>query len=357
MQLLTMTDLRFLPPTLALHRSLIAHAKRFNLTVLCMDEPSWSFLAGRRLTSVEPVALAELERADPALASTRPKRSWREYCWTATPAFVHHRLQRSPANGVVGWIDAEVEFFRDPAALSQELGEGSILLTPHRYRRIYPWAASGAELTARYGPFNGGTVVLRADAQGLAAAALWRERSLAWCYDRCQPGRFGNQMHLADFPERFSGARVMNVPGGVLGPWVGGQFAISTTADGPTADGRPVYAYHYESLWLEGASPWVGQQLMPNTFGVSRSSPALQARANAHYRLSAGERRLWRRYARGLAPAIRALLASYPRYATTFAPQPSREDVLADVRVRLKNDGTTACWARGLDRCLDVLDL
>ena len=46
--------------------------------------------------------------------------------------------------------------------LLHRLGDGSVLLTPHRYRRAFPGSAPGEELAARYGSFNGGTIVFRA---------------------------------------------------------------------------------------------------------------------------------------------------------------------------------------------------
>lgn len=142
-EILTMSDMRFLPLTLALHRSLIAHAREFRLTVLCMDDPSASFLRHSRLARVRLVELAELEAADPELAALRDRRSWREYCWTATPAFCHYSLLRAPAGAVVLWSDSDVEFLRDPTDLVAQLDDGSCLLTPHRYNRAYPISAPG----------------------------------------------------------------------------------------------------------------------------------------------------------------------------------------------------------------------
>ena len=334
-EILTMTDLRFLPLTLSLHRSLLAHARDFRLTVLCMDDVSASFLRRSRLQRVKLVELAELEASDPELAALRDHRSWREYCWTATPAFCHHSLVRAPAGAVVLWSDSDVEFMRDPMELVDQLEDGSCLLTPHRYNRAYPISAPGWELTKLYGRFNGGSIAFRNDAQGLAAARLWRERSLAWCFDRCEPGRYGNQLHLDDFPELFSRARVLVVPGGVLGPWNGGSFRVRRAAGGPTADGKPVFAYHYQSLRLGRASPGLARRLAPNVFRLPRTWPALQARAEPHYRVSASERRVfWRPFARRLQPAVAEVLGREPRYADTLDAAAPRSRVLESIHGR-----------------------
>lgn len=323
-----MTDLGFLPQTLTLYRSLVAHAGQVKLTVLCMDAESRAYLVDRRLAGIEVLELRDLERADRDVAARRAQRTWREYCWTVIPALCHHALRSASAGDVVMWVDADVEFLRDPAVLLDDLGDGSFLLTPHCYNRAYPISAPDWELTARFGRFNGGTIAFRRDRAGMAAARLWRDRSLEWCFDRCEPGRFGNQLHLDDFARR-PGARLVAVPGGVLGPWNGGRYRIRAGRHSPTADGRPVIAYHYQSVRLGRASRWLGRQLPPNVFVLPGIRPPLQARAEPHYRLSLAEQHLfWRSYARRLGPAVGEVLAAQPRFAELLGPRPTRSEVL-----------------------------
>jgi hypothetical protein len=335
-ELVTMTDLRFLPQSLTLHRSLVAHATRFKLTVLCMDAASHRFLRRQNLPQVGLLELAELERADPALAATRCRGTWTEYCWTVTPALCCHVLARAPYGAPIIWIDADIEFLRNPALLVDELGDGSVLLTPHRYHRAYPTAARAPYLAAQYGRFNGGALVFRHDEQGLAAARLWRTRTLAWCHDRCEPGRYGNQLHLDDFPQRFSRARVLPVPGGILGPWNGGRFQVRGSVDGALANGRPVLAYHYQSLRLAHGRPGVGRRLSPNVFALPGTPLRMEARAQPHYRLSRSERqRFWRPHAIRLGHAVSQVVDAEPGFLEVLARPPARADVLDAVRLGL----------------------
>jgi hypothetical protein len=316
-----MSDLRFLPQTLTMHRSLMEHAGRFKLTVLCMDDRSEAFLRRRQLAHTALVTVAELQEADPALALTRSQRSWTEYCWTATPAFCRHALERAAPDAVLAWVDSDVEFRRDPNELLRELGDGSVLVTPHEYRRAYPAAAPADLLTQRYGRFNGGTIAFRRDAAGLAAARLWRERTLAWCHDRCEPGRFGNQLHLDDFPQRFARARILAVPGGVLGPWNGGGFQVRDGVDGPTADGHPVIAYHFQSLRLRLADAGV-RVPSANVFRLPATPLPIEARVEPHYRLSHSERRIfWHPHLPRLAQAVAEVLEGEPDSLRTMLPK------------------------------------
>jgi hypothetical protein len=304
-----MCDQRFLPQALVLHRSLERHASSFRLQVLCMDAVSERFFRDTGLDGVETVSLAELEKCDPELTAVKRNRTWLEYCWTATPCFCRLALDRARTGSVVAWVDADVEFLRDPDALLDELADGSILLTPHEYYRPYPTAAPASWLTEQWGRFNGGTIAFRRDEQGSAAVALWRARSVAWCHDRTEPGLFGNQLHLVDFPVLFPATRLLQVPGGGLGPWNAGQYAIARNGTGISADGRPVTFYHHQSLRLYRRPRHLRPLRLPsNFFPVPGHGGALVARARARYRISRADRRLiWKPYIRRLAEAVAAV--------------------------------------------------
>jgi len=297
-----MCDLRFLPQALVLHRSLERHSPSVRLRVLCLDAASERMLADASLNRVETVSLAELEGYDPELAGLKRDRTWREYCWTATPAFCRHELDRKGEDDVVLWADADLEFLRDPHALLDELGDGSILLTPHEYYRTHPTAATGGELAESWGRFNGGAIAFRGDDQGRAAAGLWRLRSIDWCHDRREPGRYGNQLHLVDFPQGFAGTRILRVPGGGLGPWNAAQYRVARTGGGIVADGLPVTFYHHQSLRLHRLPAYL--RPLPLPANIFQLPWRLVGHINPRYMLSRSERKLiWRPYLGRLAEA------------------------------------------------------
>jgi hypothetical protein len=335
MEILTMSDLRFLAQMLTLYRSLVVHSPDLQLTVLCMDDVSHAFLDTLALPNLRFVELAELERADPELAAVRHQRSWREYCWTAIPSFCHHALRHAPSGQFVFWLDADIELVRDPGGLADQLDNASVLLTPHHYNRAYPVAAPGWWLAATYGRFNGGSIAFRNNEEGMAAAALWRKRALAWCHDRAEPGRYGNQLYLDDFPRLFMRGRVLTVPGGILGPWNGGGFRVRAGPDGPTANGRPVFAYHYQSLRLRRASPRPAQRLAPNVFRLDEVRPPLEALTEPHYRLPMRDRHVfWRPYLRRLERAVSEVMQNEPLFLQALEPSPPRADVFDAIRQR-----------------------
>jgi hypothetical protein len=334
-----MTDLRCLPQLLVLARSLASHSPGARLRVLCMDLPSLSFLARRRVAGVSPVALDALEEADPELRAVREGRLWHEYCWSAVPAFCLSALTRAQPPDVAIWLDADLMFFAGADSLLAELGDASVLLVPHRYFQLYPSAARAPYLKATYGSFNGGTVVVRRDELGMTALRRWRARTLEWCRDAPEPGRFGNQLHLEDLPDQLAGVRVAEDPAIGLAPWNAGQHRLGGADQAPLVDGRPVAFYHYQSLRLRRLPPRLrGAPRPPSYLRLPRvaDSPALVARTKPWFRLTRAERRLlWRPYLRELAPAVAEVAVAEPRLMATV-PGLGAGELVRDWRCKLR---------------------
>ena len=66
----------------------------------------------------------------------------------------------------------------------------------------------------------------------------WKDACYAWCYNRCEDGKFGDQKYLDDWPTRFKGIHVLQNVGGGLAPWNVLQYHLSQVV--------PVfYHFHY----------------------------------------------------------------------------------------------------------------
>ncbi len=73
-------------------------------------------------------------------------------------------------------LDADVEFYADPALLLDELGEASVLLTPHRTAPEFH--DLGDRNDEWGGVFNVQCEVFRGDESGLAALRWWHQRCI-----------------------------------------------------------------------------------------------------------------------------------------------------------------------------------
>src|SRR5687768_4919200 len=113
----TLFDRRYLARGITLYRSLAAHCPNFRLRVFCLDAETLRALRELALPGVVAVSLEALESHDPALLAVKGTRSLTEYYWTATPAICLFALEREPELDHIVHLDADLEFYADPALL------------------------------------------------------------------------------------------------------------------------------------------------------------------------------------------------------------------------------------------------
>ncbi len=247
----TLFDSGYLFKALALYDSLERHCERFHLTALCFDEEAERLLRLLALPNLTALPLAELESRDPALAGTKAGRNRFEYCCTATPALPLHLLESRAELEEITYLDADLFFFSSPEPLFAELGDASVLITPHRfpdYLRHYQ--ANGI--------FNVQFMTFRRDERGLAALRWWHNRCVEWCYLRLEDGKFADQKYLDDWPERFEGVHVLRHPGGGLAPWNLDRHTLSRKDGQVLVDGEPLVFFHFHRvrMRLDGGYDW-----------------------------------------------------------------------------------------------------
>src|SRR5215212_5065701 len=129
----TLFDSNYAFKAIAMHRSLLATGANFHLTAFCFDDEAKRLIDRLALPRLSTVALQDLEAFDAAFAGTKGDRTPVEYCWTATPALPLYVLGTRPEVDEITYLDADLLFFRDPEPLFDEMGDASVLVTPHRY--------------------------------------------------------------------------------------------------------------------------------------------------------------------------------------------------------------------------------
>ena len=236
----TYFDRNFLTRALALHRSLVRHSPPFTLWALCLDEDAYAALMTLRLDGVRAIRLVELEAADPQLAAVKDSRSTVEYYFTCSPSLPRFLFQRDPSIQLMTYLDADLLFYSSPQPIFDELGDGSVLIVPHRF----PANLRHLEI---YGTYNVGWVSFRNDSRGLAVLDRWRQQCLEWCFDRVEADRFADQRYLDAWPD-LPGVVVLAHPGAGLAPWNFMRHRIDLAADPPTVDGRSLMFYHFQGV-------------------------------------------------------------------------------------------------------------
>jgi hypothetical protein len=242
-QFCTLFDSNYLFKALALYDSLDRHYPSFHLAAFCFDEESERVLRQLALPKLSTVSLAELERRDPDLEAVKGTRNRLEYCCTATPALPLHIFATRPEVAEVTYLDADLFFFGAPDPLFREMGEASVLITPHRF----PPHLRHHEIN---GIYNVQFMTFRRDQRGLACLRWWHDRCIEWCYFRLDGDRFADQKYLDDWPDRFEGVHVLRHKGGGLGPWNVSGYQLREEHGIVMVDEDPLVFFHFHRVRL-----------------------------------------------------------------------------------------------------------
>lgn len=214
----------------------------FTIYAVCLDEFTRAILNRLDIPQVKSVALHEIEQNDAALIAARGNRNTVEYYWTLTPTIILRVLERNPHIDVLTYLDSDLYFFSSPDPIYDELGDASVLIHGHRFPNIF-------EHLAVNGLYNVGLLCFRNDARALVVLRWWRDRCNEWCYNKLEDGKYGDQLYLNDWPERFDGVVVLQHLGAGVAPWNLIQYDIKSSPEvGTTIDGVPLVFFHFHAL-------------------------------------------------------------------------------------------------------------
>ena len=238
----TYFDHRYLPKGLAMIRSLRRQVPDAQIWVLCLSPEARAMLRDMKEAGVHVIGLPEFEANDAQLAKAKADgRSTIEYYFTLTPSLILHVMAAAPEAEIVTYLDGDLWFLTDPEPVYREMGGDSILIIPHDF-------APEMKERERYGIYNVGWVSFRADARGKACAQWWRARTIEWCFDRVEDGRFADQGYLDQFPSLFQGVHVLANQGANLAPWNVGTRVISARDGVLWANQDKVLFFHFHEL-------------------------------------------------------------------------------------------------------------
>lgn len=240
----TLFDSRYLSRGVAMLESLRAHCRDCRVVVFAFDQVTKTLLERLALPGVETVGLEDFEDAE--LRRVRPERTTAEYMWTCTPSTVLFAIERLGCDECT-YLDADLYFFNSPVPLFEEMGDDSVLITPHNYYWLY-------DQSHRSGIFCVQFVTFRNNHDGLTALHWWRRACIEWCHARVEPGRFGDQKYLDDWPERFAGVHVLAHRGGGVAPWNIQRYRVHLSASGiqvvDSTRSESLIFFHFHGLKL-----------------------------------------------------------------------------------------------------------
>lgn len=192
-----------------MYYSLEKHCDNFHLYIFAFDKSAEEVLKKFQLKNATIISLQQFE--DKELLKVKPTRTIAEYCWTSTSSTILYVLNNFSFEACT-YLDADLFFYSSPINIFEELGDKSILLTEHRYSPQYNKEIKSGKYCVQF-------VTFKNNEHGLKALKWWRERCLEWCYNRFEEGKFGDQLYLDDWTERFEGVHVLQHRGGGLAAW------------------------------------------------------------------------------------------------------------------------------------------
>jgi hypothetical protein len=205
----TLFDAGYLSRGLVMIESLLKASPHARIYVFAFDDLTFNTLNDLSILNVVPISLKEFEDAE--LLRIKSSRSRGEYCWTSTPSTILYCIEKFNLQ-VCTYVDADLYFFSSPLTLIEEMGEASVLITPHWYTPRYDQTQTSGIYCVQF-------LTIKNTPEGMAVVRWWRERCIEWCYAKIEDGKFGDQKYLDDWTSSFEGVHVLENRGGGMAPW------------------------------------------------------------------------------------------------------------------------------------------
>lgn len=212
----TLFDSNYLTRGLALYNSLLNNCADFHLYIFTFDDKCYDLLKKLKIEKATIISLREFE--DEELLRVKSSRTSAEYCWTSTSSTILYVLEKYKVESCT-YLDADIYFYSSPKAIFDELGDKSILITEHRYSPQYNKEVKSGKYCVQF-------ITFKNNDNGLKALKWWRDRCIEWCYARYEDGKFGDQLYLDDWPNRFEGVHVLSHLGGGIASWNVQQYGF-----------------------------------------------------------------------------------------------------------------------------------
>ncbi len=232
----TLFNKNYLGRGLLAYQSLLAQDPKMYLWVLALDSYTEDFLKRLALPQMQVVGLQDVET--PELLLVKGERTVAEYCWTLTPHWMAWVLEQSEVAACT-YVDADLYFFNSPSILWEDFWESSqsVFITPHFYTPTVDYSETCGIYCVQF-------LSVKNTATGWAVLREWQNNCLAWCFNRFEPGLFGDQKYLDRWPADHPGVIYICQHRGCVAPWNVQQYS--------DVGKLPIVFYHFHALkWYE----------------------------------------------------------------------------------------------------------
>lgn len=240
----TIFDSSYLSRGLACYKSLLNVEPDCHLYIFCLDMKCSEILLSEGLVNCTVLSPHDFEDAE--LLSIKSKRTRGEYAWTVKPFAIGYTFSRFKVDEC-SYIDSDLYFYAAPKLLSEHYHGYSAVLTPHNFSRLH-------DTSARNGIYCGQFVKFCNDELGNQLLKWWKERCSEWCYNKHEPGRFGDQKYLEYLALQPSVAvvdfAVLAAPWNIARYKFISQGAVILAEDCERTGFQPVIFFHFHGFKL-----------------------------------------------------------------------------------------------------------
>jgi len=238
----TLCDKNYLFRVLALYYSLSDQSDNFRLWILCTDLITYNLLEKMSLPCITIIHIQDIET--PELLTIKTGRNTAEYSWTLKPYLIKHIFTNYNDVDIITYIDADVFFFSNPSQIIKELGDNSILITPHN---LSPHLK---HIEATRGTYNAGLIVFKRNDKGLRCLETWRDKCTKWCFHRYEDGKSGDQYYLNEWPKENYDVKISENSGLNTAPWNVDNYKISYNKNQVFIEQHQLIVFHFHSFKL-----------------------------------------------------------------------------------------------------------
>lgn len=238
----TILDKNYLLKSVAFYDALVKFNKEYIFWFLCLDKDTKEILEKLSLNNVITMSIEEI--GDEELLKTRSSRSIAEFAFTSKPAWINYILNKIENGDTLIYADNDIIYFSAPEDISERMKEGgySIGITLHKFSEKKNW------MNEKIGKYNAGLIYFISDQNSRLCVNEWRKQCIDWCYLKYENGKFGDQLYMNKWPEKYKGVYEIPDKGVNLGSWNIYNFKVTERGENFFIDEEPLVCYHFHRI-------------------------------------------------------------------------------------------------------------
>lgn len=243
----TLFDKNYAMRAIAFYDALVKLGQ-YKFWFLCLDNETKKMMRNLKLPNVVFMTMEELD--DQELLNTENNRSRAEFIFTSKSAWIYHVINNITEGEAIIFDDCDLFYFSSPdeLLLNMEKNHCSIGIVPHRFPK------SKEYMNEKVGKFNAGLLYLISDKNSKLCISEWRKQCIDWCYLKYEKDRFGDQLYMNKWPEKYHGVYEIKDKGVNLGSWSIYDFKITQKNKVFYIDENRLICYHFHRIkfYLDG---------------------------------------------------------------------------------------------------------